>query len=137
MGEGVAWGRSRQRWRSDAHRTCDRRRVSSCGSTVEETCSEPLLPSYAPAAGGVRSRLCSLTSDLEAQLQSLNFSEEAERWAETVGGDSRRQSSGELLDLSSILERDFSAPSVTSMVNEECFYDSLQANANGLTPAGH
>lgn len=83
-----------------------------------ETCSEPLLPSHG-APPGRRTRICSLTGELEAQLQRLNFSEE----------DSERGAGGEGL------ERDFSVQSMTSMINEDCFYESLLMKVRGQPAA--
>nr|XP_046229514.1 rho guanine nucleotide exchange factor TIAM2-like [Scatophagus argus] len=128
--------RRRQR-RSNTQRTTHRESEESCrpddGLILGETCSEPPLPSRAASASepaGRRTRLCSLTGELEAQLQRLNFSEEeAERGAaasrsEEHGWSSslRRSPAGEMLDL---LERDFSVQSLTSMTNEDCFFDSV------------
>lgn len=87
-----------------------------------DTCSEPLLPSHAASSTSKRSRLCSLTSDLEAQLQRLNFSEED---TEQRDEEKRRSSRRDQLDVSSLLERDFSVQSMTSMINEDCFYDAM------------
>lgn len=128
-----SWRRRQQRCRSDAQRTAHRQpedgRRPAGGSVLGDTCSEPLLPSRAAGdSAGKRSRLCSLTSELEAQLQRLNFTEdEAERGA-APSEDKRRSASlrrspaGETLEL---LERDFSVQSLTSMINEDCFYDSM------------
>ncbi|KAA8582967.1 hypothetical protein FQN60_015513, partial [Etheostoma spectabile] len=133
-----------QRCRSDTQGTTPRhhqRAEESCSpdghSLLGETCSEPLLPSRAAAAAntaGKRTRLCSLTGELEAQLQRLNFTEEdTERGAAaraSQSGRQRRSSSlqrspgGDGLDFSCPLERDFSVQSMTSMINEDCFYDS-------------
>ncbi|TMS12125.1 T-lymphoma invasion and metastasis-inducing protein 2 [Larimichthys crocea] len=105
-----SWRRRQQRCRSDAQRTAHRQPEG-------ETCSEPLLPSHAASdSAGKRSRLCSLTSELEAQLQRLNFTEEEER------GAAASHCRGEVLDL---LERDFSVQSMSSMINEDCFYDNM------------
>ncbi|KAG7466647.1 T-lymphoma invasion and metastasis-inducing protein 2-like isoform X1 [Solea senegalensis] len=66
--------RRQQRSRVHAHRAT---RPLEDRCMVGETRSEPLLPSHATCnVAGKRSRLCSLTSDLEAQLQKLNFTEE-------------------------------------------------------------
>ncbi|XP_034756024.1 T-lymphoma invasion and metastasis-inducing protein 2-like isoform X2 [Etheostoma cragini] len=133
-----------QRCRSDTLGATHRhhqRAEESCSpdghSVLGETCSEPLLPSRTAAAAnpaGKRTRLRSLTGELEAQLQRLNFTEEdTERGAaalDSQSGRQRRSSSlhrspgGEGLDFSSPLERDFSVQSMTSMINEDCFYDS-------------
>lgn len=128
-----SWRRRQQRCRSDAQRTAHRQpedgRRPAGGSVLGDTCSEPLLPSRVAAnSAGKRSRLCSLTSELEAQLQRLNFTEdEAERGAapsedKSRSASLRRSTAGEALEL---LERDFSVQSLTSMINEDCFYDSM------------
>ncbi|XP_028252589.1 T-lymphoma invasion and metastasis-inducing protein 2 [Parambassis ranga] len=120
--------------------TAERRRQQRCKRTTTrppddgcrhdgvlgDTCSEPLLPSRTSAGpAGRRSRLCSLTGELEAQLQRLHFSEEeAERGASSRSS-SLRRSPGDLLDLSGLLERDFSVQSMTSMINEDCFYEAM------------
>ncbi|KAM9354625.1 rho guanine nucleotide exchange factor TIAM2 isoform 2-T2 [Pholidichthys leucotaenia] len=91
-----------------------------------DTCSEPLLPSHAKANSVTarRTRLCSLTSDLEAQLQRLNFSQEEEWEEERRQSSSVRQGPGrETADYSNVLERDFSIQSLNSIINEDCFYD--------------
>uniref|UniRef100_A0A8P4GEW5 T-lymphoma invasion and metastasis-inducing protein 2 n=1 Tax=Dicentrarchus labrax TaxID=13489 RepID=A0A8P4GEW5_DICLA len=135
-----SWRRRQQRCRSDGQRTTNRQPEESCrpdaGFLLGETCSEPLLPSRAASdSTGKRTRLCSLTSELEAQLQRLNFTEEeeAERGAAASHSDDRRNEEtrrsfslrrspgGEVLDM----ERDFSVQSLTSMINEDCFYDSM------------
>ncbi|XP_040925525.1 rho guanine nucleotide exchange factor TIAM2 isoform X2 [Betta splendens] len=78
-----------------------------------DTCSEPLPPSRTGATAGGRTRLCSLTSELEAQLQRLRFVEAGAGSQETRPGDVQE------------LERDFSVQSMASMVNEDCFYESV------------
>lgn len=98
-------------------------------STLGETCSEPLLPSHAPSDSACRrTRLCSLTSELEAQLQRLNFTkEEAQRGAEEEEegqGWSAQRSPVDVLD---VLDRDFSVHSMASIINEDCFYDSVMS----------
>uniref|UniRef100_A0A4W6EPY3 TIAM Rac1 associated GEF 2 n=1 Tax=Lates calcarifer TaxID=8187 RepID=A0A4W6EPY3_LATCA len=127
-----SWRRRQQRSRADAHRTNHHQPEESCRpdgrSVLGDTCSEPLLPSHtASDSSGKRTRLCSLTSELEAQLQRLNFTEEeeAERGATPTSNDKRHSSSlrrsprGEAVELSSLLERDFSVQSMTSMINED------------------
>ncbi|XP_072218150.1 rho guanine nucleotide exchange factor TIAM2 isoform X2 [Leuresthes tenuis] len=132
---------------SDPQRTPPHQPEESCrpDGVLGETCSEPLLPSHAvnaAAASGRRTRLCSLTSELEAQLQRLNFAEE-ERGAtpdETRRSSSlRRSPGGDPLDLSSLLERDFSVQSMTSVINEDFFYDSVLGIQAAAVPAlqGH
>ncbi len=146
-----SWRRRQQRCRSDTQRTTHHQPEESCrpdGSFIlGETCSEPLLPSHASGSAGKRTRLCSLTSELEAQLQRLNFTEEeSERGAAASHSDDRRNEEerrssslrrspgGEVLDFSSLLERDFSVQSMTSMVNEDCFYDSMLGVQKAAVP---
>uniref|UniRef100_A0A3P8YDI2 TIAM Rac1 associated GEF 2a n=1 Tax=Esox lucius TaxID=8010 RepID=A0A3P8YDI2_ESOLU len=138
-----------------------------------DTCSEPQLPNRSTtgipglegAALGKRARLCSLTSALEAQLQRLNFTEEAgprgigtqqeplrqgvqSHWshpdaqgrANGLQGSQRAQSPGALdndsqcMDLNTLLGRDFSVQSLTSVVNEDCFYDAVMGIQKAAIP---
>ncbi|XP_060947631.1 rho guanine nucleotide exchange factor TIAM2 [Limanda limanda] len=145
-----SWRRRQQRSRAAAQRTTPLRAPEESRCILGDTCSEPPLPSHAAAdPAGKRTRLFSLTGELEAQLQRLNVTEEAERRATTSCGDrrtaeKRRSSSlqprpgGEALDL---LDRDFSVHSMTSMINEDCFY-ALQTPAapspqGGQPPLSH
>ncbi|XP_023266851.1 T-lymphoma invasion and metastasis-inducing protein 2-like [Seriola lalandi dorsalis] len=147
-----SWRRRQQRSRIDTQRVTHHQPEESCRPEgrflLGDTCSEPLLPSRAASdSSGKRTRLCSLTSDLEAQLQRLNFrEEEAERGATSPSEDlrtteERRSSSlrrspgGELLDLSSLLERDYSVQSMTSMINEDCFYDTMLGIQKAAVPS--
>lgn len=110
--------RQQQRCRSSSQRTSHVQ--SDGGSTLGETCSEPLLPSHAPSDSACRrTRLCSLTGELEAQLQRLNFTEEVE---DKCRGWSEQRSPADVLD---VLDRDFSVHSMASIINEDCFYDSV------------
>ncbi|XP_053192778.1 rho guanine nucleotide exchange factor TIAM2-like [Scomber japonicus] len=118
---GGSWRRRQQRSRSDNQRTPHHQPDESTRLIMGDTCSEPLLPSHAASSAGKRSRLCSLTSDLEAQLQRLNFSEED---AEQRDDEKRRSSRRDQLDVN-MLERDFSVQSMTSIINEDCFYDAM------------
>lgn len=124
----ASWRRRRQqqRCRSSSQRTSHLQ--SDGGSTLGETCSEPLLPSHAPSdSARRRTRLCSLTGELEAQLQRLNFKEEeAQRGDEEVEGRgwSAQRSPADVLD---VLDRDFSVHSMASIINEDCFYDSVMS----------
>ena len=150
-----SWRRKQQRGCADPQRAKPPRPEDSGGpdgrSVQGDTCSEPLLPSRAAAdPAGKRTRLCSLTSELEAQLQRLNFAEEgagraAERGATPPGDDQRaaekrrgsglRQSpGGDGLDLGGLLERDFSVQSMTSMINEDCFYDAMMGIQTTAVP---
>ncbi|KAF7231106.1 rho guanine nucleotide exchange factor TIAM2 [Nothobranchius furzeri] len=142
------WRRRQHRAHSDNQKTPPDQ-VEENGRTngvLEETCSEPLLPSHASSSGaasGRRTRLCSLTSDLEAQLQRLNFTEERQEApphveVEKQSWSLRRTPAGEALDLSSFLEKDFSIQSMASIINEDFFYDpvlgiQMPNQANGLT----
>lgn len=127
--------RQQQRCRSDSQRTTHHQPEESCrpngGFMLGETCSEPPLPSHAASdSTGRRTRLCSLTSELEAQLQRLNFTdEEAERGAAAASRSEEKRRSSSLrrspADVLDVLERDFSVQSMTSMINEDCFYDSM------------
>ncbi|KAM3602394.1 uncharacterized protein V6R79_003224 [Siganus canaliculatus] len=115
--------RRRQRRRPDLQRTNQRRTEDASGPDGGETCSEPLLPRRnASDSAGRRSRLCSLTSDLEAQLQRLNFSEDQAEDQRRSSSLRRSHAAGDALEL---LERDFSVQSLTSIINEDCFYDSV------------
>lgn len=119
-------------------RTASRPPDDGCGhdSVLGDTCSEPLLPSRTSASpAGWRSRLCSLTGELEAQLQRLHFGEEeAERGAASRGSSLRRSPGGDPPDLSSLLERDFSVQSMTSMINEDCFYEAMRGLQTHAVP---
>lgn len=73
-----------------------------------------------------RSTLRSLTSALEAQLQRLNFEEEPQSNMSSLQGSQVTlldDSTG--LDLNTLLARDYSVQSLDSVVNEDCFYDSV------------
>lgn len=111
-----------------------RRRRKEEGEELEEgfgcrlTCSEPLLPGHAPSQP--RTRLCSLTGQLEAQLQRLHFTEG--EGAEPAGGDGeadRGWSPAHLLD------RDFSVHSLASIVSEDCFYHSTTSRGRPASRA--
>ncbi|XP_076011233.1 rho guanine nucleotide exchange factor TIAM2 [Genypterus blacodes] len=123
---GGSWRKGRQQ--SGSH--------SETRSMTGETCSEPLLPSHAASAtlprlgaddAGKRARLCSLTSELEAQLQKLNFTDDrSDEQRPRHGGEVLLpEEEAQCVDLSSLLERDFSIQSMTSMVNEDCFFDTV------------
>uniref|UniRef100_A0AAY4C379 Uncharacterized protein n=1 Tax=Denticeps clupeoides TaxID=299321 RepID=A0AAY4C379_9TELE len=103
--------------------------------------SEPALPSRTrhfsgdrSATLGKRATLCSLTSALEAQLQRLHFSEEVDcgtaqefdqRLTSGVQEGQGLQESPSSMDLNALLARDFSVQSLASVVNEDCFYDTV------------
>ncbi|XP_034018441.1 T-lymphoma invasion and metastasis-inducing protein 2-like isoform X2 [Thalassophryne amazonica] len=104
------------------------------GTVLRGSCSEQLLPSHNTAepeadCAGRRFRLCSLTADLEAQLQRLNVTEKEgaeHQGAERRSCSWRRSPGGEVAEVGSVLERDFSIQSMKSLINEDCFYDSVQ-----------
>lgn len=126
----ASWRRRRQRQRCHSSSQRTNHLQSGGGSAMAETCSEPLPPSHAPSDSACRrTRLCSLTGELEAQLQRLNFTEEeaqrgAEEEEEEGRGWSAQRSPADALD---VLDRDFSVHSITSIVNEDCFYDSVMS----------
>uniref|UniRef100_A0A8C7CI09 TIAM Rac1 associated GEF 2 n=1 Tax=Oncorhynchus kisutch TaxID=8019 RepID=A0A8C7CI09_ONCKI len=130
-----------------------------------ETHSEPQLhshstmglPSLEGATLGKRARLCSLTSALEAQLQRLNFTEEAgprsaasqqehlrpgphqphpaaQRRASSLQGPGGQDNDPQCVDLNALLGRDFSVQSLTSVVNENCFYDTVMGIQKAAIP---
>lgn len=68
-----------------------------------------------------RARLCSLTGELEARLQRLGFTEDDGGSQETGRGAARSRGA----DVQE-LETDFSVQSLASMVNEDCFYESVR-----------
>lgn len=117
------WRRRRQPGgRPDLQRTPPGEAEGSCraNGVLKETCSEPPLPSSTSSER--RTTLCSLTGELEARLQRLNFAEDEET---KRSASLRRHPAGEALDFSNFLEKDFSVQSMTSMINEDCFYDSV------------
>nr|XP_019969408.1 PREDICTED: T-lymphoma invasion and metastasis-inducing protein 2-like [Paralichthys olivaceus] len=138
-----SWRRRQQRSRADAQRTTHHRQPEESRFILGETCSEPLLPSHAASdSAAKRTRLFSLTSELEAQLQRLNFTEEEEEGRATTASadrrpaEKRRSSSVQRrpgADVLDLLERDFSVHSMTSMINEDCFYD-FQTSAAPTLP---
>lgn len=102
-----------------------------------------------------RARLHSLTSALEAQLQRLSFGGEEAAVAYAVGegpveGRLKRAGGGEhqgvqnaaggllesqsSMDLNSLLARDYSVQSLASVVNEDCFYDTVMGIQKAVIP---
>ncbi|XP_061899606.1 rho guanine nucleotide exchange factor TIAM2-like isoform X3 [Entelurus aequoreus] len=75
----------------------------------------------------VTSVLRSVTRDLEAHLQTLTFS----RKTVVTGSCDQRRSRSEVLDL----EKDFSVHSITSMTNEDIFYEVLLESSSTAVPA--
>ncbi|KAL0967273.1 hypothetical protein UPYG_G00250160 [Umbra pygmaea] len=151
-------GRRRQQCHPVPWRTADLQNHSDDASELNnsphlglgDTDLELQLPSLEGTTLGKRARLCSLTSTLEAQLQRLNFTEEAGSTASpreqhhpdqnlsatqriTNGLQSRQRAQGpgglendsQCVDLNVLLGRDFSVQSLTSVVNEDCFYDTV------------
>ncbi|XP_071225807.1 rho guanine nucleotide exchange factor TIAM2-like [Salvelinus alpinus] len=115
------------------------------------------LPSLEGTTLGKRARLCSLTSALEAQLQRLNFTEEAgprsaasqqehlrqgphqphpaaQRRASSLQGPGGQDNDPQCVDLNALLGRDFSVQSLTSVVNENCFYDTVMGIQKAAIP---
>lgn len=115
------------------------------------------LPSLEGSTLGKRARLCSLTSALEAQLQRLNFTEEAgprsaasqqehlrqgphqphpaaQRRASSLQGPGGQDNDPQCVDLNALLGRDFSVQSLTSVVNENCFYDTVMGIQKAAIP---
>lgn len=98
--------------------------------TLQEPCSEP----RSAFSSGRRSfssgrRSFSLNGQLESQLLRLNVSEqEEEALASTQRADQKRSFSLQPspTDLLQVLEEDFSVQSMTSIITEDCFYDSNQ-----------
>ena len=133
-----------------SHAHSDEGSVSS-GSHPGDTRSEPQLPSRPtdlPSLEsntlGKRARLCSLTSALEAQLQRLNFTEEAVQGTGSQQGNTLRQEAHhaqrrspdepQCVDFNSMMGRDFSVQSLASVVNEDCFYDTIMGIQKAAIP---
>ncbi|XP_061757293.1 rho guanine nucleotide exchange factor TIAM2-like isoform X2 [Nerophis ophidion] len=74
----------------------------------------------------VTSVLRSVTRDLEAHLQTLTFS----RKTVVTGSCDQRRSRSEVIDL----EKDFSVHSITSMTNEDIFYEVLLESSSTAVP---
>ncbi|XP_051500762.1 rho guanine nucleotide exchange factor TIAM2-like isoform X2 [Myxocyprinus asiaticus] len=104
---------------------------------LDDAHSEPALPSHLlrPFRGenstlSKRSTLCSLTSALEAQLQRLNFVEEpqgmSKRSASCLQGSQvMLLDDTPVLELNTLLSRDYRVQSLGSVVNKDCFYDMV------------
>ncbi|XP_076873915.1 rho guanine nucleotide exchange factor TIAM2 isoform X2 [Brachyhypopomus gauderio] len=115
------------------------RPLNEGGLLAGDTRSEPTLPSHPHGAPGnkisnlsKRARLGSLTSSLEAQLQRLSFAEEASSDLQagriTLLKDSTR------VDLNSLLVRDYSVQSLTSVMTEDSFYDTVMGFQKATVP---
>lgn len=108
--------------------------------------SEPPLPSclLRPSRGenstlSKSSTLCSLTSALEAQLQRLNFVEEPQGMSKSSTSSLQGSQVTLLddtpgLDLNTLLARDYSVQSLGSVVNEDCFYDTVMGIQKAAIP---
>ncbi|XP_052390583.1 rho guanine nucleotide exchange factor TIAM2 [Carassius gibelio] len=86
-----------------------------------------------------RSTLCSLTSALEAQLQRLNFAEEPEGMSSSSTSSLQGSQVTLLdetpgLDLNTLLARDYSVQTFSSVVNEDCFYDTVMGIQKAAIP---
>ncbi|XP_056118615.1 rho guanine nucleotide exchange factor TIAM2 isoform X1 [Rhinichthys klamathensis goyatoka] len=103
--------------------------------------SEPPIPSRGEnSALSKSSTLCSLTSALEAQLQRLNFVEEPQGMSKSSSSSLQgsqvtllEDSPG--LDLNTLLARDYSVQSLGSVVNEDCFYDTVMGIQKAAIPS--
>lgn len=110
------------------HRPREQRCDPDAHFTPGETCSEPPLPSHISSEStGRRTRLCSLTDKLEAQLQRLSFTEGN---AATCGKEKRQS----FQSPAHTLERDFSIQSMSSVINEDCFYDYVPVRQRDSPP---
>uniref|UniRef100_A0A673J9X8 TIAM Rac1 associated GEF 2b n=1 Tax=Sinocyclocheilus rhinocerous TaxID=307959 RepID=A0A673J9X8_9TELE len=100
----------------------------------------PLRPSRGQSSTqSKRSTLCSLTSALEAQLQRLNFVEEPQGMSESSTSSLQGSQVTLLddtpgLDLNTLLARDYSVQSFGSVVNEDCFYDTVMGIQKAAIP---
>uniref|UniRef100_A0A4W4G711 TIAM Rac1 associated GEF 2 n=1 Tax=Electrophorus electricus TaxID=8005 RepID=A0A4W4G711_ELEEL len=122
------------------------RPLNESGLLGGDTHSEPALPSHPHGAPGdkisnlcKRARLGSLTSSLEAQLQSLTFSEEPPGASWRPSNDLQASQIALLkdsskVDLSSLLARDYSVQSLSSVVTEDCFYDTVMGIQKATIP---
>ncbi|TSP57642.1 T-lymphoma invasion and metastasis-inducing protein 2 [Bagarius yarrelli] len=92
-----------------------------------DTHSEPDKNARPPLGSGTR--LGSLTSSLEAQLQRLSFLEE-------VPPEARIQNSGHMtvIENSSLLVRDYSVQSLNSVVTEGSFFDTVMGVQKAAIP---
>uniref|UniRef100_A0A8C8FJ01 TIAM2 n=1 Tax=Oncorhynchus tshawytscha TaxID=74940 RepID=A0A8C8FJ01_ONCTS len=168
-----SWRRRQQR-QPEAGRTAGHQHHSDDSSVSSggpypgpgETHTEPQLPSRSSTGLhslegttlGKRAWLCSLTSTLEAQLQRLNFTEEAgprstgtqqehliqgvpqphpavqKRVSSLQGGQGRQDNDSQCVDFNALLGRDFSVQSLNSVVNEDCFYDTVMGIQKAAIP---
>lgn len=84
---------------------------------------------------GRRSYRLSMTGQLESQLQKLNFSEQEDYVLSSSQREDKRQSlilRPSPTDMLHVLEKDFSVQSMTSIITEDCFYDSKQKESPSL-----
>lgn len=100
----------------------------------------PLRPSRDQSSTlSKRSTLSSLTSALEAQLQRLNFIEEPQGMSKSSTSSLQGSQVTLLddtpgLDLNNLLARDYSVQSFGSVVNEDCFYDTVMGIQKAAIP---
>ncbi|XP_043075705.1 rho guanine nucleotide exchange factor TIAM2 isoform X2 [Puntigrus tetrazona] len=100
----------------------------------------PLRPSRGQSSSlSKRSTLCSLTSTLEAQLQRLNFVEEPQGTSQSSSSSLQGSQVTLLedtpgLDLNTLLARDYTVQSFGSVVNEDCFYDTVMGIQKAAIP---
>lgn len=100
-----------------------------------DTHSEPGIPKNSCLSLGSGTRLGSLTSSLEAQLQRLSFTEQ-------VPQEARHRNSSHItmmentsdMDVSSLLVRDYRVQSLNSVPNESCFYDTVMGVQKAAIP---
>ncbi|XP_072321599.1 rho guanine nucleotide exchange factor TIAM2-like [Eucyclogobius newberryi] len=65
------------------------------------------------------------TDQLEAQLQRLHFADQSERRDDGMGR-GLKQWRRSLVEMGGLLDRDYSVQSLTSIINEDCFYNSIR-----------
>lgn len=109
------------------------------GLLDEDARSEPHSLRLFSSDQSKRSTLCSLTSALEAQLQRLNFVDEPHGLNKSNTGSLQGSqvtllddTSG--LDFNTLLARDYSVQSLGSVVNEDCFYDTVMGVHKAAIP---
>lgn len=100
-----------------------------------DTHSEPGIPRNACPSLGSATRLGSLTSSLEAQLQRLSFTEEVPQ--EARGRISSHMTTMEKtsdMNVSSMLVRDYNVQSLSSAVHDATFYDTVMGAQKAAIP---
>ncbi|RXN30739.1 T-lymphoma invasion and metastasis-inducing 2-like isoform X1 [Labeo rohita] len=99
----------------------------------------PLRPSRGENSTLSKRSMCSLTSALEDQLQRLNFVEEPQGMSKSSTSSLQGSQVTLLddtpgLDLNTLLARDYSVQSFGSVVNEDCFYDTVMGIQKAAIP---